>query len=107
MIELRNCWEIMACGREWDGANVDRLGEFPASQEGLGHSCWIIAGTYCDDTIQGSYAQKIDICMLCKVYRCYNRMDGTSRNEVEKQFPVEESKYCEIMIDRLSNWNKQ
>ena len=107
MMELRNCWEIMACGREFDGVNVNRFGECPASKEGLGHSCWIIAGTYCDDTVQGTYAQKIDICMLCKVYGFYNRMDGVIRDEVEKHFTVEESKYREIMIGRLSNWNKQ
>ncbi len=101
MKELRNCWEIMSCGREWDGANVEECGECPASKEGLGHSCWIIAGTFCKGVVQGTYAKKEWNCMQCEIYSYYHRMNGLYGNEVAEQFPVEESKYCAILLDML------
>ena len=101
MKELRNCWEIMACGRERGGVNIEELGECPASKEGLGHSCWIVAGTLCEDVVQGTYAQKERNCMLCEVYGYYHRMNGLYGNEVAEQFPDEESKYSAILLDML------
>ena len=40
---------------------MDELGECVASREGLGHSCWMIAGTLCDGTVQGTAAQKHEV----------------------------------------------
>ena len=101
MEELRNCWEIMSCDRERDGAKVDEFGECPASKEGLGHSCWIIAGTFCNGVVQGTYAQKEGNCILCKIYSYYHRMNGLYGNEVAEHFPDEESKYRAILFDML------
>ncbi len=44
-MELLNCWEIMKCGRQKGGKKVNELGECIASKEGMGHSCWAVAGT--------------------------------------------------------------
>ena len=43
---LPNCWEIKKCGREKGGKNEEELGICPAHPK-YGHSCWIIAGTFC------------------------------------------------------------
>ena len=101
MEELRNCWEIMSCGRERDGANVDEFGKCPTFKEGLGHSCWIIAGTFCVGVVQGTYAQKERNCMLCEVYSYYHRINGKYGNEIAEQFPGEESKYSAILLNML------
>ena len=101
MEDLRNCWELMACGREKGGMNVDEFGECPASRERLGHSCWLVAGTFCEGVVQGTYAQKERNCMLCKVHNYYHRTDGAYGDEVAKQFPDEETKYSAMLLDML------
>ena len=101
MKQFQNCWEIMACGREKGGENAGELGECSASKEDLGHSCWIVAGTLCGGVVQGTYAQKEKNCMLCKVYGYYHRTRGTYGDKIAEQFPEEESKYSEILLDNL------
>ena len=74
-----NCWEYKKCGREKDGVNSEKLGVCPAyletrlnylnSGNNGGRSCWLIAGTFCNNTIQGTYASKIDNCEKCKFYQ--------------------------------------
>ena len=66
--ELLNCWEIKKCGRQKAGKKVYKFGECIASKEGMGHSCWAVAGTLCFDKIQGTFAQKIGFCTSCEVY---------------------------------------
>ncbi len=75
----RNCWEIMHCGREQGGANTADFGVCPAAtdtsgngmNEGIngGRICWAIAGTFCRDRVQGTYAQKAAACMNCDVFK--------------------------------------
>ena len=101
MEELRNCWEIRDCGREKGGANVEELGECPASKDKLGHSCWLVAGTFCDGIIQGMYAQKERNCMLCKVHEYYHRMTGIYGDEIAKQFPDEDVRHRAMLLDTL------
>lgn len=91
----------MACGREKNGVNAGEFRECPASKEGLGHSCWIVAGTLCGGVVQGAYAQKERNCMLCKVHGYYHRRNGVYGNKVAKQFPDEESRYSAILLDML------
>jgi len=100
---LPNCWEIMQCGREADGAKMDELGECIASREGLGHSCWAIAGTLCGGKVQGTVAQKIGFCTTCAIYKLYNRSRGTKGKGVIAMFPDEESKYIEMMLKNSRN----
>ena len=70
-----NCWEFFDCGRETGGKNVSQFGICPATEinelDGIndgtngGRSCWAIAGTYCRDKVQGTYAQKLGDCLKC------------------------------------------
>ena len=99
MEEMKNCWEIMACGREKGGVNAEEFGECPASKQGLGHSCWVAAGTFCDGVVQGTYAQKERNCMLCKVHEYYHRTTGIYGDEIVKQFPDEEAKHSAMLLD--------
>ena len=73
-----NCWEIKQCGRESGGIKVSELGECPASTEtklngihggqNAGRACWVVAGSMCDGTIQGTYADKYKNCAMCDFY---------------------------------------
>ncbi len=95
---LPNCWEITECGREKGGRKVEELGECIASKEGLGHSCWAIAGTLCDGEVQGTVAQKIGYCTTCKIHKLYNRSRGAKGKEVIALLPDEETKYIKMML---------
>ena len=97
-MELLNCWEIMKCGRQKGGKKVNELGECIASKEGMGHSCWAVAGTLCGGKIQGTTARKIRFCTSCKVYEIYNRSRGELGKMIKKAYPKEDAKYYDIMM---------
>jgi hypothetical protein len=71
-----NCWEVLKCGREQGGENVDELGicpvitanEFDGMNNGMcgGRFCWAIAGTLCNGQVQGTYAKKLKGCLQCE-----------------------------------------
>ena len=73
-----NCWEFKQCGRQVDGHRLSELGTCPAAQDkrldgvhdgtNAGRGCWMVAGTYCDGEIQGTFAQKMKRCMECDFY---------------------------------------
>lgn len=98
MPSLQNCWEIMNCGRHKSGPKENELGECIASREGMGHSCWEIAGTMCGGVVSGTEAQKKTTCMCCQVYKSYNRFSGAKAADVRKAFPEEEAKYTERLL---------
>ncbi len=98
---LANCWEITGCGREHGGARMEELGECIASREGMGHSCWAIAGTLCGGEVQGSVAQKLGYCTSCSVHKLYNRSRGAKGKEVIAMFPEEENKYIQLMLKNV------
>ncbi|MDH3394209.1 MAG: hypothetical protein OEL66_09380 [Desulfobulbaceae bacterium] len=100
---LPNCWEIMECGREQGGDRMTELGECIASKEGLGHSCWAIAGTLCEGEVQGTMAQKLGFCTSCQVHRLYNRSRGEQGTEVIAQFPEEHAKYMQMMLQNAKS----
>lgn len=97
---LKQCWEIKHCERQKGGSKVGELGECVASKEGLGHSCWAIAGTLCGGEVQGSVAKKEKNCMACEVYKLYNRTTGTHGNDIAQHFPTELSRYKTLMLER-------
>lgn len=82
----RNCWEVMKCGREPGGEQAEALGICPAAVdtrlEGVhdgknaGRACWVIAGTFCEGTVQGTFAQKLQDCALCEFYHQVRREEG-------------------------------
>ena len=85
-MNLSNCWEFKACGREPDGLNCSDLGVCPAATETKldavnrgkngGRACWAITGTLCKGEVQGVYAQKIGDCMKCDFYRLVQYEEG-------------------------------
>jgi PPM family protein phosphatase len=74
-----NCWEYKRCGREPGGLKAEKEGVCPAAVENpfntfnnginAGRSCWLMAGTFCDHDIMGTFAEKIDTCKNCGFYK--------------------------------------
>jgi len=81
-----NCWEFKKCGREAGGANAAEFGVCPAFIEkrldgihggvSAGRACWVIAGTYCGGTIQGTFAEKEHNCLACDFYKLVRKEEG-------------------------------
>lgn len=75
MLFKENCWEFMKCGRELNGHNVHLSGVCPAvlatelnaMHAGIngGRACWIVAGTFCNGEVQGTFACKEEGCSDC------------------------------------------
>ena len=73
-----NCWEYKKCGRQPGGPKVEELGPCPArlnfSRAGTnggkaaGRCCWKVAGTFCEDKVQGTRAEKLGDCTLCDFF---------------------------------------
>ncbi|MBI5634064.1 MAG: hypothetical protein HZA15_11360 [Nitrospirae bacterium] len=61
------CWEYKKCGRELGGEHAEEFGYCPAALA-PDNNCWLIAGTMCSGTIEGTYARKIDTCIICGYY---------------------------------------
>jgi hypothetical protein len=97
---LPNCWEIKNCGREKGGDRVEELGECVASKEGMGHSCWAVAGTLCDVEVRGTFARRLLLCNICEVFQLYNRQQGARRKEVIRLCPEEELHYLYFMFNK-------
>ena len=82
----KNCWELIFCGREPKGSNVDELGVCPAAIDPLhdnknngkngGRYCWRIAGTMCGNKVQGEWAAKIHDCHACKFFQFVEKQEG-------------------------------
>jgi hypothetical protein len=83
----KNCWEVMECGREPGGKNVKEHGVCPTAVderlEGVhggkkaGRACWVVAGTFCEGEVQGTFAQKYRDCAGCPFYQQVMREEGT------------------------------
>ena len=83
-----NCWEFMKCGREPGGDCVGERGvcraSIDASYDGIndgdnaGRICWAVAGTCCNNEIQGTYAEKRKSCISCPFYKEVQEQEGTS-----------------------------
>ncbi len=74
-----NCWEYKKCGREPGGSKADQDGVCPAAIQktfdtfnhgiNAGRICWLVAGTFCDGQLSGTFAEKIDTCRNCDFYK--------------------------------------
>jgi hypothetical protein len=74
-----NCWEVKQCGREPGAEKALELGVCQAAVDvryfglngGLnaGRYCWRIAGTFCDGTVQGVFAEKALTCSQCDFFK--------------------------------------
>jgi nucleoside-diphosphate-sugar epimerase len=82
----QNCWEYLKCGRGPKGSKAKRLGVCPAAREkrldrvhggiNSGRACWLVAGTFCGGTVQGSFARKHVACKRCDFYNKVQREEG-------------------------------
>jgi serine/threonine protein kinase len=86
--ERQNCWEYMKCGRQSGGGKVPELGICPAatdaSYDGInfgknaGRFCWAVAGTLCDEQVQGTFAEKRISCISCDFFKLVQQEEGAS-----------------------------
>ena len=84
----KNCWELKGCGREPGGKNVKELGLCPAASDdrlhgvhggkNAGRACWVVAGTFCDGKVQGTFAQKYQDCALCDFFELVRKEEGSN-----------------------------
>lgn len=73
-----NCWEVKKCGRQPGGRNAEELGICPAATEkkldgvhsgiNAGRACWVVSGTLCRGSVQGTFARKFSDCKACDFY---------------------------------------
>jgi hypothetical protein len=99
MAGKKNCWEAKNCGREPDGARVKELGICPVAVEmrldGVhggscaGRACWVVAGSLCGGTVQGTFAMKFENCEDCDFYAAVR----------EEEFPA--FQYSSTLLARL------
>lgn len=76
----------MKCGREPGGKNANELGVCPVatdkrlddvhSGKNAGRACWVIAGTFCEGKVQGTFAKKYKDCTLCEFYKQVRAEEG-------------------------------
>jgi hypothetical protein len=62
------CWEFKKCEREKGGAKEKEFGICPAYPD-HGTHCARVAGTLCEDQVQGQFAAKLANCMNCDFYK--------------------------------------
>lgn len=100
-LKKKNCWEHKKCGREAGGEHAEEFGICPASEEvrldsihsgrNAGRSCWIVAGTLCKGSVQGTFAQKYQSCEQCDFYHIVK----------EEEFP--RFMLSALMLKKISN----
>ena len=89
-----NCWEFKGCERQPGGKKTGELGVCPAATckalDGLhngknaGRVCWLVAGTMCGETVQGTFAQKYGNCEKCDFFKSVRGKEQT----VLKRLPI-------------------
>jgi hypothetical protein len=57
------CWEFMKCKR--DRNNEVKCPAYP----NFGRVCWVVAGTFCEGKVQGTFAQKYQNCRRCDFFK--------------------------------------
>jgi hypothetical protein len=87
-MDKRNCWQIKNCGRQLGGDKVAELGVCPAAVateldgvnggHNAGRYCWAVAGTLCKGEVQGTFARKLQNCLLCPFYLEVEKQEGRS-----------------------------
>jgi len=83
----------MHCNRGPDNQDKSNCDICPATQcsslDGLnegkssGRACWLIAGTFCDNKVSGTYAEKINSCRDCAFYKEVNKNSNLTRLNIE------------------------
>jgi len=91
--KAKNCWEYMKCGRQPGGNKADEQGICPAAQDksfnginrgkNAGRICWALAGTFCGERVQGSFAEKRKSCMTCDFYQQVQQEEGKNNSHTK------------------------
>jgi hypothetical protein len=89
-----NCWDVLDCGREPGGANVDEKGPCPAAvdadADGVnsgtngGRVCWAISGTFCGSRAAGSLAARLISCLTCDFFTQVLQEEGLANFKLLK-----------------------
>ena len=76
----------MKCGRGPKGRKTGKMGVCPAAMEkrldkvhggiNSGRACWVVAGTFCGATVQGTFARKQVACRRCDFYKKVHHEEG-------------------------------
>lgn len=87
VMAVKNCWEIINCGRGLDNQELDPEDLCPAaldeSSDNInrgkngGRFCWELAGTLCAGKVQGELATKIETCFDCKFFKMVVEEEGS------------------------------
>lgn len=103
-----NCWEVKNCGREPGGPNVESLGICPAAiteisggaNGGLnaGRMCWVVAGTFCEGKVQGTFDSKVLDCTRCEFLR---RVKDEQGDEFKFLTPGKEFEQVHYILGQL------
>ncbi len=64
-----SCWRYMKCGREFD--SEEKCPAYP----NYGRICWVVAGSFYEGKIFGTFAQKFEDCRKCDFYKMLCRKD--------------------------------
>jgi hypothetical protein len=85
-VPKQNCWEFKKCGREVGGVKEKEFGTCPAtitreldgthSGKNAGRACWVVSGTMCGGSVQGTFAKKYDTCEKCDFYLLVRQEEG-------------------------------
>lgn len=83
-----NCWEFKKCERQSGGRLISEFGICPASTDqslngihggkNAGRACWVVAGTFCGGTVQGTEAQKQHNCWTCDFFQAVKKEETPS-----------------------------
>ncbi len=113
-MKKQNCWEFMKCGREGniDDSFFSEVGTCPAFTElwsdgvndgkNAGRACWVVAGTFCGDSIQGDFASKIQTCYKCEFYKHVKEEEGNKLVTGSELIEIMQYKE-EILLAKLNN----
>jgi len=106
-----NCWEFMKCGREQGGVNAAELGVCPASiEEALagvhggehcGRACWVMEGTLCAASVQGSFLEKFKRCLTCDFFHAVEAQEGKGLKNAKELLRMVETKTRQTGHDSL------
>ena len=103
----------MKCGRGPKGVKAKQLGVCPAARDkrldmvhggiNSGRACWVVAGTFCGGTVQGSFARKQVACKRCDFYNKVQHEEGEAlvKNNVLLSRLKDTSSRLDITTKRL------
>ncbi len=97
-MDVVNCWEYKKCGKE----NVCPAGLFKEADGYLGgknggRACVYIAGTFCPETIRGTYKDKKKYCFACDFYKLLKKKYGKEFSVLAFHRYVKKNKKVEII----------